>query len=60
MPTKYKKKDITQALSKLQDDDYVCPICELPDLIGSKGESAKNMRIYAMKEKDFCWCTRDD
>ena len=60
MPTKYTKKEIMQALAKLQDDDYICPVCELPELISTKGESASTMRIYAMKEQDFCWCTRDD
>ena len=58
MPTKYRKDELIQALSQLNDEDYVCPVCELPTLIDAKGDLSK--MSMPDKKSDFCWCTRDD
>ena len=58
MPTKFRKDELIQALSQLNDEDYVCPVCDLPELIEAKGDLSKV--CVSDKKADFCWCNRDD
>jgi hypothetical protein len=60
MPTKFRKDELIQALNQLNDEDYVCPACELPDLVTYKGDIAKASIRSSDKKSDFCWCNRDD